>query len=108
MPDKDPNIWAALLATLQSLHPSIQGAMMATVIALLRVIYDGQETSRTRMFLEAAICGCLSLSCSSALGWFGAPEHVAVALGGGIGFIGVTKLRDMALGWLSRRANKDA
>lgn len=108
MPDKDPNIWAVLLATLQSLHPSVQGAFMATFIALLRVVYDGQETNRTRMFLEAAICGCLSLSCSSALGWFGAPDTVAIAIGGGIGFIGVTKIREMALSWLSRRANKDA
>ncbi len=50
MPDKDLNIWAVLLATLQSLHPSIQGAFMATFIALLRVVYDGQETNRTGMF----------------------------------------------------------
>jgi lambda family phage holin len=108
MPEKDPNNWAALFVLWESLPPAIQGAIMAAVIALLRVLYDDKETTRTRIGLEAALCGCLSLTCSSGLSWVGAPDSVAVAIGGGIGFIGVTKLRELAISWLGKKAGKDA
>jgi lambda family phage holin len=106
MPDKDPNNWAALFAALDAVPPSIKGAIMAFVIAVLRIIYDRQETSNVRIVLEAGICGCLSLSFSGALGWLGAPESVAVAIGGAVGFIGVTKIRELAINWLTKKAGK--
>lgn len=106
MPEKDPNTWAAIFAGLDTIPPSVKGAIMAFIIAVLRVIYDRQETSNMRILLEAAICGCLSLSFSGALGWLGAPESVSVAFGGAVGFIGVTKIRQLALTWLGKKADK--
>lgn len=80
---------------------------MAIIMAILRVYYDAEETSAIRAALEASICGALTLAASSALDWFGAPQQVAVAIGGFIGFIGVAKLRAFLFAWLNRRANGD-
>lgn len=106
MQDKDPNTWALIAMAWEAVPPSVKGAVMAFVIAVLRIVYDRQETSNVRIVLEAAICGCLSLSFSGALGWLGAPESVAVAFGGAVGFIGVTKIRQLALTWLGKKADK--
>lgn len=106
MPEKDPNTWAALFAALEGIPPSVKGAIMAFIIAVLRVVYDRQETSNVRITLEGLICGGLSLSLSSALEWFGAPDSVAIAAGGFIGFIGVIKIRQLSLTWLGKKADK--
>ena len=87
---------------------AVQGAIMAVVMAVLRVYYDANETSATRAALEASICGALTLASASALDWVGAPQQVAVAVGGFIGFIGVAKLRAVLFTWLHRRATSDA
>lgn len=86
---------------------AVQGAIMAVVMSVLRVYYDAGETSATRAALEASICGALTLASASALDWVGAPEQVAVAVGGFIGFIGVAKLRALLFTWLNRRASND-
>lgn len=99
MPTQDPNDWTGLI---NSVPPAIWGAIMAVIVAILRVLYDDEETNRMRVFLEASICGCLSLSASGALEYFGAPDKIAIAIGGGIGFVGVTKLRQVLVAWLDR------
>lgn len=106
MQDKDPQSWAYIFSLWDAVPASVKGAIMAFIIAILRIIYDRQETSNMRILLEAAICGGLSLSFSGAISWIGAPESVAVAFGGAIGFIGVTKIRQLALTWLSKKAEK--
>lgn len=103
MPTNDPNNWSQLA---NAVPPAIWGAIMAAIIAILRVMYDNEETNRVRMFLEASICGCLSLSASGALEYVGAPDQIAVAIGGGIGFVGVAKLRQIIIAWLDRSAPK--
>jgi lambda family phage holin len=84
---------------------ALQGALMAVVMSVLRVYYDASETSATRAALEASICGALTLAASSALDWVGAPQQIAVAVGGFIGFIGVAKLRAYLFAWLNRRSD---
>jgi lambda family phage holin len=79
---------------------------MAAIIAVLRVLYDDQETNRVRVWLEAAICGCLSLSASAVVEYLGAPAQAAIAVGGAIGFVGVTKLRQFIMAWLDRSTPK--
>lgn len=97
-----------LIEFINAIPTAIQGALMAVVMSLLRVYYDANETSTARALLEASICGCLTLAAASALDWIGAPQQIAVAVGGFIGFIGVSKLRAIMFAWLNRRANNGA
>lgn len=103
MPEKDPSLWAQLWLAL-STSPAFQGAIMASIIAALRVLYDGKETRLTRIVLESLICGALSLCSSSVIEWLGWPPTLAVAAGGAIGFLGVTTIREYLVRWLGKRA----
>ncbi len=105
MPDKDPLFWASLWQAL-SLSTVWQGALMASVIATLRVLYDGKDLRITHVLLEALLCGALSLSASSLIEYMTWPAGVAVALGGGIGFLGVGSVRELLMRWSGRHVNK--
>ena len=104
MPEKDPNNWAVLWAAV-STSATWQGAIMASIIAALRVLYDGKETRWTRIALESLICGLLALSASQLVNWFGVPDQVSVAAGGAIGFLGVTTIREYLVKWAGKRAD---
>lgn len=102
MTEKDPTFWAALWEAV-SQSATWQGAIMASIIAFLRVLYDGKETRWTRIGLESLICGALSLCASSLVGFFGAPETLSVTVGGAIGFLGVTSIREFLVKWAGKR-----
>jgi lambda family phage holin len=102
MPEKDPGLWTLIF----SVPPAIQGAVMAAVIALLRIVYDRKERKPIRILLEALICGALSLSATSMIDVFGWPPTVSVMIGGTIGFIGVEQMREFALRWIGNRADR--
>jgi lambda family phage holin len=104
MPEKDPNNWAALWDAVSN-SATWQGAIMASIIAFLRVLYDGKETRWTRIGLESLICGALSLCASSGLSFFGAPESLSVAVGGSIGFLGVATIREFLVRWAGKRVD---
>lgn len=105
MPEKDPAFWVSVWLAFTS-NATWQGAVMASVIAILRVLYDGQEKRWTRVVLESLICGGLSLTASSLIEWLSWPSSMAVVLGGAIGFLGVTSIRDVLLKWAGRRADQ--
>lgn len=96
-----------IVDAVKAIPPAVWGFIMAFVVAVLRVIYDREETTRMRIFLEAVICGCLTLAASEIIHWLNLPEGLAVAAGGVIGFIGVTKLRDIVVSYLDRQSRKD-
>ena len=100
MPDR-PETWTAVWQAITS-APTLQGALLASVIALLRILYDDRETRRMRIALESALCGCLTLCSGAVIRWAGLPEELAIAVGGAVGFLGVTALREFALRWLHR------
>ena len=104
MPEKDPNNWAALWAAV-STSATWQGTIMASIIAALRVLYDGKETRWTRIALESLICGALSLCASNLVQWGGLPASVSIAAGGAIGFLGVTTIREFLVKWAGKRAD---
>lgn len=79
---------------------------MASIIAALRVLYDGKETRKIRIALESLICGCLSLAVSNAIEWLGWPSSMAVTMGGAIGFVGVTAIRELLLKWTGRKVDQ--
>jgi lambda family phage holin len=107
MPEKDPDLWAQvwLHLRLYLANPLWQGAIMATVISGLRVLYEAKETSKRRILLESLICGGLSLSASSVIEWMEWPSSLSVAVGGAIGFVGVTVIREMIVKFLGRKAD---
>jgi lambda family phage holin len=103
MPDKSPDFWVKAWLILSD--PLWQGAIMATVISGLRVLYEAKETSKRRIILEALICGGLSLSASSVIEWMAWPSSLSVAAGGAIGFVGVTVIRELIIKFLGRKAD---
>ncbi len=84
--------------------PTLQGFFFAMATAVLRVCMDDKETRWQRMLLEAAMCGFLTLASAALLGLLNWPENVAIALGGGIGFIGSHQVRALMLRFGKSRA----
>lgn len=103
MPDNNPDFWAAIRLHLSD--PLWLGAIMATSISLLRVLYDAKETSPRRIIFEALICGGLSLSASSVIDWMEWPANLSIAAGGAIGFLGVTAIRELVSRFISRKVD---
>jgi len=102
MPDR-PESWAKFWEAMS--NPLLQGAIMAILISLLRVLYDAKETSKRRIIFEALICGGLSLSASSVIAWMEWPSNLSVAAGGAIGFLGVTAIRELVTRFLGRKVD---
>lgn len=105
MPDKDPS-FLQMLYNLISESSTVQGAIMATTIATLRILYDAKNTKPFRIMLEALICGALALCISSLIEIFHLPSSAATTIGGAIGFIGVNTLRDFILRSINKRIDK--
>lgn len=102
MNDRNPEFWAAVLTGFKNAWPQILGASMAGLIAYGRLIYDG--ATRKNKWLEGVLCGALSLCITSALDVVGLPVSVSPFVGGVIGFVGVDKLREIAISALRKRA----
>ncbi|RML72903.1 hypothetical protein ALQ90_200227 [Pseudomonas savastanoi pv. savastanoi] len=103
MPEKNPDLWAHVWMALS--NPLWQGAIMAIIVSLLRILYDAKETSKRRIFFEALICGSLSLVASSLIEWMTWPPSLSVAAGGTIGFLGVTAIRELVTRFIGRKVD---
>lgn len=99
MPD-NPSNWLTLL---NNVPPQVSAAIMAMVMAVLRVVYDREETKPIRVVLEALICGALSLTASSGVLALGLSIHWAMFAGGVIGYFGSTTVRTFAVKLINRR-----
>ncbi|UYZ83186.1 phage holin, lambda family [Entomomonas sp. E2T0] len=106
MPNKDPNLWNWLIAAIEQ-SPTIQGAVMAAIMAILRLLYDENETKPIRIALEAVTCGAMSLCITSIVEIFNLPQSAVITIGGAIGFIGVTALRNFILKAINKRIDKE-
>jgi len=102
MPEKNPDLWAALIAWLSIHAPSVYAFLLSVTIAVVRVIYGG-GTSR-QMVLEGVMCGLATLTLVPLLQVVGLPQSMATFAGGLVGFIGVEKLRDIAIRFGEKRA----
>ncbi len=87
-----------------SLPPEIAGVIMAVVTAVLRVLYDRDETKPIRIILEASLCGFLSLAASAGIAAAGLDHHWSIFAGGMIGYLGSTTVRALAIKILKARA----
>lgn len=100
MPEKDPGLWAAMIAWLLLHQPQLYAAGLSVCVAVLRVMYGGG--TRRQMCLEGALCGLVTLSLVPLLEWMGLPQSMATFAGGAVGFLGVEKVR----GYYDRAAGK--
>lgn len=82
MPWRDPDFWTPWM-----------GPILAAILAVLRVVYDGQETKVVRIGLEGVICGLLTLATSKGISALGLSEDWTVVAGGCIGLMGTEFIR---------------
>jgi lambda family phage holin len=92
-----------LIAELNGLPPAIAGAMMSMVISTIRVLYDGKETKALRIFLEAILCGALSLTASAGISAMGLNVNWSVFAGGLIGYLGSNTVRYIAWNLITKK-----
>lgn len=71
--------------------------IMSIVMAGLRIAYFGGGGGWKRKTLEILLCGALTLTFASALEYVGWPKSLSVAIGGGVGLIGVDAIRGAAM-----------
>ncbi len=105
MNNNDVDLWADVLKGLQHAWPQISGATLAATVCYGRLIYDGVD--RKNKWIEGVLCGALSLAISSSLDVVGLPISLSPFVGGLVGFIGVEKLREIAMRVISRRVGGD-
>lgn len=100
--EKNPQFWCEVLEHVKSHWSQISGSLLAVLIAYARMIHDG-KSGREGEWIEGVMCGLLTYSLTSALRFLGLPDDISPAIGGGIGFIGVNRLRKIALRELEKR-----
>ncbi|PWC14228.1 phage holin, lambda family [Brenneria roseae subsp. americana] len=88
MPDKNPDLWAQLIAWLSANKAETSYSFAAAVMALLRAAYIGRD-SWPRRLLDAAMCSLVAFYINdglAALGW----DSKFASLGSVfIGFLGI-------------------
>ncbi|MBC8943890.1 MULTISPECIES: phage holin, lambda family [Xenorhabdus] len=99
-----PDLWIELMDSLRNAWPQISGSLLAIMICYGRLLYDGVE--RKKRWIEPFLCGALSWGFSSALELVGIPSSMSPALGGAVGFIGVEKLREIAIRIIDKRLDE--
>lgn len=79
----------------------IGAVLLAIATAFLRAAYTGGGWKKT--LLEGLLCGALTLAIVSALEYFDLPKSLSVAIGGGVGFVGVEQFRAFFLNFIGSR-----
>ncbi|MBV4507645.1 phage holin, lambda family [Pseudomonas mosselii] len=92
MPEKDPGLWAAVLAWLLAHQPQLSTGGIAAAVAMFRVVYGGGRGRK--VLLEGVICGLIAVSLLPLLEYFALPANLSVFAGCMVGFVGVDKLRE--------------
>lgn len=92
-----------IVRMLTNLPPAVGGVIMAIFVAVLRVVYDKEETSVVRIALEALLCGCLTLAGGSAAMALGVDDGWHLFIGGMVGFIGSAGVRKIAYKAIDRK-----
>lgn len=99
MPDKVISTWLALW---DSMPEPLRAAIIATLVAMVRVMYDDKEPRILRRVLEAVLCGAIALGVAELAEAVGLPSGYATFAGGAIGLLGADQVRE----WAKRIAQK--
>ena len=95
-----------LFNMLSSLPPQIVGVFMALVTSVLRILYDKKETKFISILLETILAGALTLASYHAILALELNEDLVVFVGGTIGFVGPTLIREYILKFLAAQAKR--
>lgn len=106
MPNKDPTLWAAMLAWLMDNWPAVYGALLAMSISFLRITYDGG--SGRRRLIESTMCGLITLAAASGTTLLGVPYEAAPFIGGVVGLLGVDIIREKAKTMFNKKGDNNA
>lgn len=83
-----------LAKLLESIPEPFRAAILATVVALLRILYDGREPRWVRRFLESMLCGAIALGLANLIEALGMPGQWATFLGAAVGLFGADQVRE--------------
>lgn len=87
--------------------PVAHATGLSMLLAILRVAYDEKETTWTRISLESAICGLLTLMVGLGVKAFGAPVEWAFIFGGALAFYGVMAFRKIVIEtWRAKHSSR--
>ncbi|MNF92616.1 Phage holin family (Lysis protein S) [compost metagenome] len=104
MPNKDPTLWAIVIAWLLENGSAIYGAALALAIAFLRITYHGGRGQRR--LIESLLCGLITLAVATGVRLLGIAEDATPFIGGMVGLLGVDTLRSAAERRIDARANQ--
>ncbi|MGQ0285842.1 phage holin, lambda family [Pasteurellaceae bacterium 22721_9_1] len=117
MPDKSPDIWAAIWTWLSlnfSNHP-LSGAFAAFFMSVIRVCYLRKNQNFCHTVFDGLICGALAHSTIPIIGKLAVawtplenPSDVALFVGIAIGYIGTDEIRKYMFKFLHNQVNKGA
>lgn len=93
--------WLEILVRWWRGETPLGAVLLAIAMAILRIAYNGGGWNK--MLLEGLLCGALTLTVASVLEYLNWSKSISVAVGGGIGFIGVEQFRRLLLGFLNTR-----
>lgn len=96
-----------MIDTLKDTPPIVLSVLLAVFTAIIRVIYDRQETSVIRMFLEATLCGTLAVIAGTAINAMGLDQNWTLFSGGVIGFMGSQFIRSFAQMYVKNKVSGD-
>jgi len=85
---------ASLAKLLESIPEPFRAAILATVVALLRILYDGREPRWVRRFLGAMLCGAIALGVAHLVEALWMTQGWATFLGAAIGLFGADQVRE--------------
>ena len=88
MPEK------AILLMFENLPEPVRAALLASVVALARILYDGKEPRWVRRFLEATLCGLIALGIAHLVEAVGMTSGWATFLGASVGLFGADQVRE--------------
>lgn len=94
----------AYIKSISNMSPTAAGALLAMFIAIVRALYDNKEAKTFRVFLEAMLCGSLSLAVSYGIEAAGLDPKYSVFLGGLIGYLGANKVRVLILKYIHKKS----
>lgn len=87
----------------ESMPDPVRAAIVGTLVALLRVMYDDKEPSIVRRLLECTLCGAIALCVASGAQALGLQGDYSTFAGGAIGLIGADTVRAWARRLAERR-----
>lgn len=101
MPTKDPTLWALIVAWMVDNWPAVYGALLALIIAFLRITYHGGRGQQR--LIESLLCGFITLAVATGVRLLGIPDDATPFIGGVVGLLGVDTLRSTAERLLAAR-----